>query len=128
MISEKALKTQVKRLLSLPFTPTERETAQTIIAEFQRVLKANCANDLHLEAVVTRVIDEQVRCPAPAVLIEAARAVPDPQRRDPQDPGRSWEKPPCPYGECDGSGWIHLENPVFSMVKMCRCRSRAGAA
>lgn len=125
MISEVSLTQQLKRLMRLPFHPTDPEGAKIVATEFARQLR-HCVNDHHLSAVVDRLMDTCARIPAPAEVGQAVRDVEAPAIRT-YDTARPWERPPCPFGECDGNGWAYAEHGGIGAVRPCRCR-QAGAA
>jgi len=100
MLSERALSTQVGRLMGLPFAPTDRDGIAGAIAEFKRVLRSGCKSDAHLVAVVDHIMDSSPRIPPPAEVLAACAEV------RPTDSGGL----PAPCERCrdnhSGGNWI----------------------
>lgn len=111
MISAQMTKRQVARLLRLPFAPSSPEDLRGVGEEFQRVLRACCADDQHCLAVVDAVIDAIPRMPAPADIVEKAREIPARDTRGPMG---------CQT--CHGTGWEVFDPPGrYSYVDFCKC-------
>ena len=105
MLSETETKKQIKRLMLLPFRPTEREESAELQREYRRVL-SRCLSDQHLVAVVDYVIDSSVRCPPPADLARALDVVAPPEKA----------KAPMGCEVCKGTGWEHFEQTAYTMA------------
>ena len=111
MISDAHLTKQLRRLLRLPFAPSEPEDQKAYIDEWKRVLRPRLLTEAHCTAVVDRLMESSSRIPSVAEVIEAAEQVPAPDA----------QKAPLGCEECNGIGFVIVERGDTSAADFCRC-------
>lgn len=102
MVSDAVLMKQAKRLLRLPFAPSEQEDQKGLLDEFRRVLRPRVLTEAHCAAVVDHLIAHSQRCPPPVEVIEAVETVDAPDVA----------KAPMGCADCRGSGFRSFSKRV----------------
>ena len=105
------LNKQLKRLLRLPFAPSDPDEGKAYLDEWKRVLRPRLLTEAHCTAVVDRLMESSSRIPSVAEVIEAAEQVPAPDA----------QKAPDGCGACKGTGFVILERGITSAADFCRC-------
>lgn len=118
MITEKHLSAQIKRLLRLPFAPSELEDARAIAEEYARHLRRLRSAEEVVNAV-DLVMGSAIRCPPPAEVAQAVDSVrQEHERRRAEQQEPPWKRP-VQCGDCQDTGWVVVTGPRGDGVKRC---------
>ncbi len=114
MITTTTMKTQVGRLMRLPYIPREPEDIKALAEEYKRVITDRCRDDAHLVRTIDSLMDtprEQLLTPGDIVAAATGTAV--------DDNPIGW--PGC--DACGFTGWISREKGGYSFSSPCpSCR------
>ena len=114
MISNGTMRTQVGRLMRLPYVPREPEDMKGLAEEYKRVISDRCRDDAHAIRTINAVMDtprEQLLTPGD--IVQAAN-------------GTTTDAPPQGFPGCDEcgfSGWKVKKIGTYDYSLACECRS-----
>ncbi len=111
MIAETVLNRQMRRLMNLPYTPTDPEKLGESMRELKRIVDRDVRSDEHLSAIIDTLIDHAAAFPPPSALVEAIEHTPDP----------SMAKGPLGCSGCKGTGWYSYTRNGYDFAKFCAC-------